>query len=254
METYLQEKWGIEGIVYSSTGINHGSGSPTYDLSGKFGHGITFDGTTLGKSINSSVAEIGTDSVSLSFWINPESEDFYLFNVDGMPIPASISLRKQRPLFSMLGLDQTSLPGTSINEFWAHGYLPLNKWSHLVLSYDLVKKNAKFFINGEFDSETSFAGSLPFPLSDGFRLGPTDDYQALSTRGGIDDFRVYEIALSYEEVRRLYADGEGDLNRKTIHLETSPDFENPKTVDVRFLGDGLPLEVSSSGSDAFELV
>ena len=38
------------------------------------------------------------------------------------------------------------------------------------LSYDLVKKNAKFFINGEFDSEMSFAGNLPFPVSDGFRL------------------------------------------------------------------------------------
>ena len=83
----------------------------------------------------------------------------------------------------MSGLDQTSLPGTEINEFWANGYLPLNQWSHLALSYDLSTKEVQFFINGELDAVSSFAGNLPFPLTNGFRLGPTDDYQATSTKG-----------------------------------------------------------------------
>ena len=53
----------------------------------------------------------------------------------------------------MQGLDQTSLPGTNINEFWANGYLLYNQWSHLALTYDLSSKKVQFFINGELDAK-----------------------------------------------------------------------------------------------------
>ena len=136
---------------------------PVYQSGGQFGESVQFNGVDFGKSVLSNGVTFQGSSVSLSMWVYPESEDFYLFNVDGLPIPASISLRKQRPVLTMLGLDQTSLPGTAINEFWANGYLPLNQWSHLVLTYDLSSKEVQFFINGELDAlSSSFAGNLSF--------------------------------------------------------------------------------------------
>jgi hypothetical protein len=251
IEIYLKKKWGVLGVLDTTSQLNHGTGTPNYGAA-KFGSGISLDGT-FSKSVSSFIPSLPSNAVSLSAWIYPETEDFHLFNTNGLPIPASISLRKQRPLLTMLGLDQTSLPGTNINEFWAHGYFELNKWSHLVLTYDLSTKKVLFFLNGKLDSVSSFAGNLPFPLTDGFRLGPTDDYQAMATSGKIDDFRIYGTALKNDEVTKLYGSGLGDFNRKTIQITPSPEFELPKTINVHFLDDGIPVEVVPSGSDAFEL-
>ena len=242
----------MQGVVFSSSFSNHGSGFPNYQSGSKFGDGIVFDGINLGKSISSRIPVMQRDAITLSFWLNPESDDFHIFNVDGIPVPASISLRKQRPVLSMQGLDQTSLPGTDINEFWANGYLTLNKWSHLALTYNLSTKEVQFYINGELDAVTSFAGNLPFPLNNGFRLGPTDDYQATSTKGGIDDFRIYGASLSAVEIQRLYGGGNGDFNQKTIQFSYTDELELPKVVDVYFLDDGMPVSLVSSGGDAFD--
>ena len=144
VEDYLKKKWGVENILDSSTLSNHGTGTPHHSTA-KFGTGINFDGLTYGKSISSRISTLPGSGVSLAVWVYPESEDFFIFNSDGLPVPASISLQKQRPLLTMLGLDQTSLPGTEINEFWASGYLPLNEWSHVVLSYDLSNKRSSIF-------------------------------------------------------------------------------------------------------------
>ena len=252
VENYLKNKWGVKNILDSSIVLNHGTGTPRH-IPAKFGIGIKFDGSSFGKSISAKIPSLPGNAITLSAWVYPESEDFYLFNADGLPSPASISLRKQRPLLSMSGLDQTGLPGTNINEFWAKGSLALNQWSHLALIYDLSSKRVQFFINGLQDSVSSFAGNLPFPLTTGFRLGPTDDYQATSTIGEIDDFRIYGTALSPQEIQKLYGDGLGDFNRKTIKIATSTNFELPKIIDVHFLEDGVPIRLSQIGSDAFEL-
>ena len=72
-------------------------------------------------------------------------------------------------------------------------------------------------------------------MFNGFRLGPTDDYQATSTVGGIDDFRIYATSLSADEVKKLYGDGNGDFNQKSIEFSYSTVLELPKVVDVYFL-------------------
>ena len=116
IQSYLFDKWGTQGVVLSSSFFNHGSGLPTYQSGSKFGDGITFDGINYGKSISSRVSSLQGDAVTLSFWINPQSVDFHLFNVDGLPSPLR-SVAQTAPRTTMLGLDQTSLPGTAINEF-----------------------------------------------------------------------------------------------------------------------------------------
>ena len=153
----------------------------------------------------------------------------------------------------MSGLDQTSLPGTDINEFWANGYLLYNQWSHLVLTYDLSSKKVQFYINGKLDSVSSFAGNLPFPLTDGFSLGPMDDSQAISNIGKIDDFRIYGISLSSEEISKLYGAGNGDFNKKSIQFSYSEKLELPKIIDVHFLDDGIPVALSDIGTDSFDI-
>ena len=68
----------------------------------------------------------------------------------------------------MSGLGQVYLPGTSGDEVHARGYAPLQTWTHLALTYDLVDRKVRLFINGEFDIESNFAGSSAFPTSSSF--------------------------------------------------------------------------------------
>jgi hypothetical protein len=56
-----------------------------------------------------------------------------------------------------------------------------------------------------------------------------------------------------QEIQKLYGDGLGDFNRKTIKIATSTNFELPKIIQVHFLEDGVPVNLSQNGSDAFEL-
>ena len=54
------------------------------------------------------------------------------------------------------------------------------------------------FFDGKLDLESSFSGNLPFPLSSAFRLGPPNEIN--TTLGEIDDFRIYQRALTEDEV------------------------------------------------------
>ena len=185
---------------------------------------------------------------SLSFWVNPQSPDFYLFNLDGISPELSISLRKQRPLFYLSGLNQQSLPGTSGEEFWANGYVSLNKWSHIVLSYSLDNRRVRFYINGEFEGEASFANNQIFPFSKSFRLGPLDGTQSTETEGLIDDFRIYAAELNLNEVSKLYGSGFGDFHSRTIAIKYSSNFQHPKPVTIEFLEDGFPVELNATNT------
>ncbi|MDG1138462.1 MAG: hypothetical protein P8N49_02955 [Opitutales bacterium] len=163
-ESALSLWWALDNnLSDSSSGSNDGSGSPAFSSDGIFGSAIGFDGETIDKHVSSNGILSGSPNLSLSLWLYLESSDFYPFSIDGPVSPSAISIHNQRPLFTFRGLNQQTLPGTDINELWAHDYILKEEWSHLVLTYDLKNKLARLFINGTLDTECSFAGTLPFP-------------------------------------------------------------------------------------------
>ena len=103
-------------------------------------------------------------AVTLSAWVHPESDDFFLLiqMVYRYPRPLvyenNVLFHHDRARSGPLCLAQISM-----NFLGASGYLPLYQWSHLVLVYDLSSKKAQFFINGQFDSLTSLQVICPFP-------------------------------------------------------------------------------------------
>ena len=98
-------------------------------------------------------------------------------------------------------------------------------------------------LNGEFDRGINFAGNLPLPLSQGFRLGPQDGQEALDTLGKVEDFRVYNRVLLPSEIRRLYGSGQGDFDTRSISVVYSEELELPIKVSLNFLENGFPIEL-----------
>ena len=229
-----------------------GSSRINWESPGKFGNSHIVFNKTDGKAVMlPSGMNKDAKVSSLTFWVYPQSSNFHLFSLDGIAPELSISLRNQRPLFSMSGLNQQSLPGTSGDEFWASGFLPLNKWSHLALSYSLENRRVRFYINGVFDSEGSFANSQIFPLAQAFRLGPQDGNESSVTEGKIDDFRVYQIELTSSDISRIYGSGKGDFYNRTIEFSYDSTLQIPKPVTIRFLEDGQPVELNATGNGEF---
>lgn len=79
------------------------------------------------------------------------------------------------------------------------------RWIHLAAVYDSGAKTARFYVNGEFDSETTLAVAPPARLG-AARIGNwnTND-RRLS--GRIDEFCIVGRALGDEEIRAIHASG-----------------------------------------------
>lgn len=79
-----------------------------------------------------------------------------------------------------------------------------DQWTHLVGSYD--GELVRLYTNGVLAASTPFSGSIPYSGSPSppLEIGYNHVWPDNSLEGAIDDVRVYDRALSPEEIRRLY--------------------------------------------------
>ena len=80
------------------------------------------------------------------------------------------------------------------------GFVPLNQWAYLVMTYDGA--NTRLYINGQATAVSPNTGAIAnalYPIYIGSWLGTTDWFNGL-----IDDVRVYNRALSAAEIQALY--------------------------------------------------
>ena len=102
------------------------------------------------------------------------------------------------------------------------------------LTYDLSSKKVQFLSTANW-IQYHLLRATSFPLTDGFSLGPMDDSQAISNIGKIDDFRIYGISLSSEEISKLYGTGNGDFNKRVFNSLILKNWNCPKLSMFIFL-------------------
>ena len=89
---------------------------------------------------------------------------------------------------------------------WGNGWIDApteKKWYHFVLSWSHVDKKVCFFLNGQkIEEHTAYQN---VGLGNGsFRIGANDRLKNYHFQGQIDDIRIYDRALSSNEVTELY--------------------------------------------------
>lgn len=127
--------------------------------------------------------------------------------------------------------------------------LDLIEWYHIVSTYD--GQTLKIFINGELDSERTFddvtgISVRPYPLTIG-----TDIYDAspIYLKGILDEIRLFNIALSDEQVEALYNEFNPINNNSNVsidktsiyptlatdvvHIETTQTIEKLSIVNIQ---------------------
>ncbi|MCX8155615.1 MAG: immunoglobulin domain-containing protein [Verrucomicrobiae bacterium] len=84
------------------------------------------------------------------------------------------------------------------------GAIKSNQWSHIALTYEESSGIAKLYINGEVVN-SSFIGTEPPRTSLPIYLGSRQGFYGF--KGKMDEFALYNRALTDEEVRRIYLAG-----------------------------------------------
>ncbi len=148
------------------------------------------------------------------------------------------------------------------------------KWHHLLMT---VTRNSKirFYVDGVFELESTSLGKVtgalnnPLPLTIG-SMSPNSTGWARNFEGGIDDVRIYNRALSAQEITQLYQsessglvayypfngnanDESGNGNNGTVNgaIPTTDRFGNANSA-YRFNGVGDNIQVANQSLLNFE--
>ncbi len=168
-------------------------------ISGRKGNAIRFDG----QSSFVKLPDLGVHAaLTLSLWVNVNSfgkDDFgtSIFHCDGWHDGDLHCVLQKAD-----GLIRLAVGGTAelVSKFSFKD--SLNQWVHLALVYDSRTRTMQIYINGKPDAGRGFDIHRPINLSNA-KLGSWGE-NARMFDGLMDDFRLYDRALSEKEIADIY--------------------------------------------------
>lgn len=203
LEKGLVGHWTLDGVDYNSNtnrvtdksayanhGINNGA-TLTTDRLGNSEGAMSFDG-----SASFTTDKIFSDDINQEWtvtgWVYLDRNDvdqyFNNFNRGNKIIHSST---KKALLYAN--------SGDNDHYTYSSGTIPTGQWLHFSYVYRTSDRTCKFYLNGEFDkSSTNYhEADVPSGFSSSTIFGQSFD-------GKMDDVRVYNRALSDEEIKLLY--------------------------------------------------
>jgi hypothetical protein len=190
---------GNNGTIY---GAKWTQGALAPSKSGAFGTGLSFDGVNDYVDLPNSTSLNITTPITLAAWIYPRvcgSEDIISRGEMGDP-RNSMWLSLLSDCKIKFGYEYGS--GTNV-ETLSSSVIKLNEWNFVVAVWD--GSYSKISINGGSFEGVISAPNSPGPFDQPFRIGFS--YIGGYFNGLIDEVRIYNRALSEEEIRYLYNRG-----------------------------------------------
>jgi PKD repeat protein len=207
------------GGLVAAYGFEEGTGSTVGDGSGqgntgtingaawakgRFGNGLSFNGSGAMVTINDAASLDVTSGLTLEAWVNATS----------LPTGWHDIVFKSGDVYFLMGTTPQGAPDLggvfATTNVFGSGALPLNTWTHLAGTYDGA--TMKFYVNGVLVSSRAQTGAITTstgPLSIGGDAG------GQYWNGSIDEVRVYNRALSQVEIH-------DDMNTPVVGTSTSP--------------------------------
>jgi hypothetical protein len=199
---------------------------------------------------------VETDEITASLWVmdNSPSTSQGVRLLDDSWIKGSFVLglwTNAQPLFMVN--NGTAFPGIL-------GTQPLSKdnWSHIVATakpIDNGQSLAKIYINGKLDNNFVFNGKMTHS-SGTLYVGGIDAFDHKDFRGFLDDIRIYNRALSDQEVQDMYAYEAAEppslsINVKTVqvmmNVRPTKQYQLESSLDlIKWTKAGEPFLASSS--------
>lgn len=168
-----------------------GSSAPAWS-SGKYGIGLSFNGTTNYASITHS-SSISTTVTTIAAWIKTTSNSNYQMIASKYLSSAGYDFRLQGSNLEL------AFPGLSPVTITSNSTIPLNTWVHVVGIYNGSK--LYLYINGNLDKSVSVTGT-PSIGTNNLLIGARSDGYYFN--GQLDEVRIYNRALNSDEIKQLY--------------------------------------------------
>ena len=212
----MNENTGTIATDFSGNG-NRGilTGGPTW-VDGKRGKALSFDANDDLVNVGTPTSLNITGALTISAWIYPRTfgsvgssfrgrivdkeNDFatgYAFslydpNTGGVGVP--------NDTFALF----INASGGNLNCFGNDNSIVLNTWQHVAVTLD-SSKNCIPYVNGAKATTTSgfIMGSFPTTGSNSFTIG-NNSGNTREFDGSLDEIRIYNRALSADEIKRLY--------------------------------------------------
>ena len=186
---------------------NHGTffGATTF-AAGKIGKAFSFDGKTDYVEVPDSPSLNPATAVTLAAWICPSN---FPYSSPVIKKAGNGTIPDAGYALEVAGLDG-AICGVYVNGAWAiTGYapVPLDQWSHIAGVYDGT--NVLVYVNGEQVGAPVYTPGTITPSDNHLQIGHDSVNQSRYFDGLIDDARVYNRALSPEEIHELYREGSG---------------------------------------------
>jgi subtilisin family serine protease len=198
--------------AYDSVGSNHGTlvNGPVW-TSGQINGALDFDGdddyVDVGDPVDGSLDFGATDSFSISVWVKTaeDGQPVYKQRITGDGYREGY---KVRVYFEKLyfGMKDTSNNGT---EIFGSTTVTNNEWHHVVAVRDTVEDKVYLYLDGTSDA-TPVTDNTIESLATSRSLEIARGAGVYYYTGKIDDVRIYDRALSAEEVQQLYEEGLGN--------------------------------------------
>jgi len=193
----------------SNNGTNYGASSAT-GADGNIGTAMSFDGTNDYIDCGNDESLKQTNELTVVAWINPS-----LLSTDGYNTIISTGRNSYSSEYNFwisngslisnikVSSNETLDSGVSL---WG-GNIPLNSWSFVSFSYSVSKNTWKHYLNGNLVGSKTAAGPITslypdLPLTIGIMSFGAPTF--FKFNGSINDVRIYNRALSQEEVTLLY--------------------------------------------------
>lgn len=182
----------------SGTGNTGTITGPTWDVNGKFGKALSFDGVNDYVNIADSNSLDFTTGMTLEAWVKPTALGtggnawrtvLFKQNGSGMTYALYANQNSGRPVGQVNIGSEKNATGTS--------QLTLNTWTHLTTTYDGA--NLRLYVNGTLVSTTAVTGSIPVTTGS-LRIGGNGVWPEWF-KGSIDNIRLYNRALSASEIQ-----------------------------------------------------
>ena len=228
---------GNGATVYDSSGNNKngtlaiGSSSPTWNVNGYTNKALSFDGNdtiTLANEIVST-SSIRTNGITYSAWIKPNSIDNIQKIVGQKPSSGYSDLASG-------GLDISSGKARMIayDDGIAYKYatgntaLTPNKWYLITGIYNPSDQKIKIYVNGIFDGGETSIVTFNRLVSNDYNLIGSHNYASRFFNGLIDEVKIYNRALTPEEIKQDYNQGSvvqfGSTNQTIGSTTTSLEY------------------------------
>jgi Pentaxin family. len=237
-----------DSTSFANNGTNYGA-TPVTDRFGRANKAMYFDGTSRIEVPSSSSLNL-VNNKTLSCWLYiPSTVSLNLY-------PTLIS--KPEPLYSAtynLQLNETSGYTSDLrykfDYYFASSYSHYqvyskqlytnykDKWLHIVASYDSLSGYSKIYFNGMISDsiyigkKTANSSTTPLYIGCGGQFTSSNGYKTCFT-GKMDDVRLYNRAITKDEVYQLYMEGQCTNSIKSDTTTYSVSTESFKSISPKF--------------------